>query len=320
MKKVKIGIVGATGLVGEKVIKILCEENLIENIDLHLISSEKSAGKRIFVNGLEYRIFKLDETCLNFNLDYVIFSAGDDVSRDWVERFVNSGACVIDNTNAFRRCENVPLVVPEINFNLVSEETKIIANPNCSTIQLVVVLDRLKKLSNISKVIVSTYQSVSGAGKNALLELSNNQNYVFEKGIRNNIIPKIGGIDENGNCTEEDKIVFETNKILNDNIDVIATTVRVPICFCHGESVFVEFENDVDIEEVKKVLDCEYIKFSENELFYPTECVDTDYTYVCRLRKFKEKEFGMFILADNLRRGAAFNAVQILKNIINSTK
>ncbi len=316
MEKFKLGVVGATGLVGQIFLKLLSEQNLLAKFQLYLITSEKSAGKRMFFGGEEHKLYALNEKCLNFDLDAVIFSAGDEISKSWALKFKEKGCLVIDNTNAFRKFDDVPLVVPEINGGLI-KDNMLIANPNCSTIQLAVVLDRLKKVANIKKVIVSTYQSVSGAGKKALNDLFYHQKNVFEQGINNNIIANIGSLSENGFCTEENKIMFELNKILEMSFDVYATAVRVPIQNCHGESVYVKFDRKINLEQIENSLNCDYIKFSSENVFVPTECVNSNLTFVCRLRQISDNEILFFVIADNLRRGASYNALKILQISLN---
>ncbi len=317
MKKCKLAIVGATGLVGQKILKVLWEEGLLEQLEVVLIASEKNTGRRYFFKGQEYNIISLSEKCLKFGFDVVIFSAGEEVSKNWAEKFVKSGAIVIDNTNAFRKQNDIPLVIPEVNGGEISMENKIIANPNCSTIQLAVVIDKLINLSKINKVVVSTYQSVSGAGKLALIDYQNESNFYFQKGIKGNIIPQIGAISENGFSLEENKIMFELNKILKSNINVVATAVRVPVPYCHGESVYVEFEDNVCIDDIIKQLSCDYIKVLDDDVWLPNDCADTNDTYVCRVRLVSKRELVFFVIADNLRRGAAFNAVKIAEIVLN---
>lgn len=308
-------IVGASGLVGQEIINVLDEENMLENFDITLITSENNAGKIFFIKNREYRFIALNEKVAYKHFDYVIFSAGEDISKKWVHVFKKNGATVIDNSNAFRRNECVPLVVPEINFEKIKNNDKIISNPNCTTIQLAVVLDRLMKKYTIKDVVVSSYQSVSGAGKTAVYDLKNNTKKYFEKGINNNFIPAIGEVLENGFCQEEDKIMFETNKIFESEINVIATTVRVPIVNCHGESVYVRFENNIDFDNIKTLIHCDYIVLS-NEILTPNDCVGENKTFVCRLRQVSKNEITFFVIADNLRRGAAYNAVMILKKLV----
>lgn len=316
MENLKIAIVGATGLVGETILKVLNEEGLFDISDISLFVSSRSAGKEYMFKGRRFRLIQLDEKALNKKFDIVFFSAGTDVSREWVQKFADKGAYVIDNTNAFRREKNIPLVVPEINKELVNRETKIISNPNCSTIELAVVLDKIRLLAKIEKVVVSTYQSVSGAGRRALSDLKNNAKNVFKYGINDNIIANIGEIQENGYSTEENKIMFELSKILNEEIDISATAVRVPIEICHGESVYVKFKTDVNLIDVFKVLECDYIKVLEDDLFYVSDVKGTNLTYVFRIRQKTNRELEFFVLADNLRRGAAYNAVKIAKTLV----
>lgn len=316
MKNLKIAIIGASGLVGEKILDILSCDKAFFGADLFLFASDKTAGKKMFHKGNEYPILRLSEKALNENFDIVFFSAGEEVSLKYAKEFAKRGAFVIDNTNAFRRIKEIPLVVPEINGNLVTEKTKIIANPNCSTIELAVAINELKKFSNINEIVVSTYQSVSGAGKLALNDLFYETNNFFEKGIKNNIIAQIGEILPSGYSLEEDKIMFELNKILRDDINICATAVRVPIAYCHGESVTVEFEKNVNLQEIKNLLNSKTTVFDDNNLFYPTEFAGKNNVAVFRLREFGDKKITFFILADNLRRGAAYNATEIAKIIL----
>ncbi len=311
----RLAIVGVTGLVGQSVLEVLKEEDLANEFELYLFGSEKSFGKEIFYNDRVYKLLSLCESVFELNFDYAIFLTDESVSNVWAKKFAENGTIVIDNSSAFRLDENIPLVVPEINISKIKNSNKIIANPNCSTIQLVVVLEKLRKLSQFETIVVSSYQSVSGAGKDALQDLKENSKKVFDCGIKDNIIARIGKIFDNLNCSEENKIIFETQKILNEKINIVATTVRVPISFCHGESVYVKFKENIDFEKIKNVLNCDHIEVSD-DLFYPTDCVGKNTTFVCRLRKHSDKEIVFFVIADNLRRGASFNAVQILKKIV----
>ncbi len=313
---INVAIVGATGLVGETIIKVLEEEGLIKKIRLSLFASDNSHGKLLTIGKIDYRLTSLNEDALRQKFDYVFFSAGDEVSKEWAKKFVKSGSIVIDNSNAFRREKTVPLVVPEINCENIENTPKIISNPNCSTIQLAVVVHRLLEISDINKIIVSSYQSVSGAGRPALSDLVLGTNKFFDVKIQNNIIAQIGGVEENGFCTEENKIMFELNKILGTKINILATTVRVPIPYCHGESVYIKFKNKVDINLIKSALRCSHITLLEDEIAFPSIVAGTNQTYICRLRLVKEKELMLFIVADNLRRGAAYNAVETFKRLI----
>lgn len=316
MSKCKIAIVGATGLVGQTILKVIYEEGLFESCSITMYVSSKSAGKEYLFKGKVFRLVELNESALNLRFDIVLFSAGAAVSKMWANKFVETGAVVIDNSSAFRRYENIPLVVPEINGRLVCKDTKLIANPNCSTIELAVVLDKLKNLGKFEKVVVSTYQSVSGAGRKAVCDLKYGTNIYFKNGIKDNIIPQIGDIDENGYSNEENKIMFELSKILNQKINVSATAVRVPISVCHGESVYIKFENEINLIDAFKELECDYIDFSEKDLFFATDIAGTNKTTVSRIRQINKNELEFFVLADNLRRGAADNAVKIAKIII----
>ncbi len=314
MKK-KIAIVGATGLVGNTILKVLYEENLFFGYDITLYVSSRSAGKEFLFNGRVFRLLKLDELALKQKFDLVFFSAGSEVSLIWAKRFAETGAVVIDNTNAFRGEETIPLVVPEINFDKITKQTKLISNPNCSTIQLAVVMQKLCLLGEVEKVVVSTYQSVSGAGRKAILDLEKNAKNVFKYGINNEIIAKIGEIKENGCSLEENKIMFELSKILDKKLDVSASAVRVPTTVGHAESVYVKFKNEVNIIDALSVLDCKHIVVCE-DVVYLQEIRETNLTYVCRLRQKNKNELEFFVMADNLRRGAAYNAVEIAKNLI----
>lgn len=312
----KLALIGASGLVGETVLSVIKEEGLDELFEIRLFVSEKSAGRTMTFDGREYQLFELNSSSVNSHFDVAIFSAGDEVSRVWADYFAERGAYVIDNSNAFRRVDGVPLVVPEINGDIITASDRIIANPNCSTIQLVLVLNRLRSLSKIKKVVVSSYQSVSGAGRAAVMDLDSGDKSQIKEGIRDNIIAKIGDILPGGFSVEEDKIMFETNKILNDSISVCATAVRVPIKYCHGESVLVEFEGEVSASEALGVLQSKELVCSADKIFLPTGCAGQNKTQVFRLRNFGGSELAMFILADNLRRGAAYNAIEILKIIL----
>lgn len=322
MDKKSIAIIGGSGLVGQSIIKVLCDENMIENLNITLYVSSKSAGKEICVCGKNYKLRVLDESALSEKYDIVFFSAGDDISEIWAERFADTGAYVIDNSNAFRKKEYVPLVVPEININMINANTKIISNPNCSTIQLALSVDRLIRFAKsqdaeIDKIVVSTYQAVSGAGKEALDELTCEHNNYFNFDIKKNVVLKIGDICENGFCVEENKIMFEINKILQENISICASTVRVPIPNCHSESVYVKFTKNVDFMNIKDYFYTQYLKF-EKDIVLQSDVTDSNLTYISRLRKFSDNEITYFVVADNLIRGAAFNAVMISKYILSN--
>lgn len=311
----RFAIVGATGLVGEKILKVLFEQEMFFGNDITLFVSSRSAGKEYYFCGRKFRLVELNEKALNQKFDIMFFSAGSGVSKLWAKKFADLGSFVIDNTSVFRLEKNIPLVVPEINFEKIDKNTKLISNPNCSTIELAVVIHKLIELGKIQKLVVSTYQSVSGAGRRALLDLKNNAKNVFKYGINDEIIAKIGEIQENGYSQEENKIMFELSKILENDIDVSATAVRVPISVCHGESVYVKFKSQVNLIDVYAALECDYIKIDDEET-YAKDVKETDVTHVSRIRQKNSDELEFFIMADNLRRGAAYNAVTIAKKII----
>ncbi len=312
--KNKIAIVGATGLVGQTLLEVLYEEGFFEKYEIILYVSKKSAGKEFLFLGRRFRLIELDETALKQNFQLVFFSAGSEVSLKFAKKFAEAGSIVIDNTNAFRRETEIPLVVPEINLQKITSKTKLISNPNCSTIQLAVVMHKLLMLSEIEKIVVSTYQSVSGAGRKALFDLEKNAKNVFKYGINNEIIAKIGEMLENGYSLEEDKLMFELSKILGREIDVSATAVRVPTTVGHGESVYVKFKNEVNIIDALACLDDEYLVVRD-DVVYLNEVRGNNLTYVSRLRQHKKDELEFFVLADNLRRGAAYNAAKIAKSL-----
>ena len=311
----RFAIVGATGLVGEKILKVLFEQEMFFGNDITLFVSSRSAGKEFYFGGRKFRLIELNEKALEQKFDTVFFSAGSEVSLKWAKRFADLGSFVIDNTSAFRLEKEVPLVVPEINFVRVNQNTKLISNPNCSTIELAVVIHKLAMLGEIEKLVVSTYQSVSGAGRRAFLDLKNNAKNVFKYGINDEIIAKIGEIQENGYSQEENKIMIELSKILEKNIDISATAVRIPISVCHGESVYVRFKSPVNLIDVYAAFDCDHLKI-DNEETYAKDVKETDVTHVSRIRQKHNDELEFFVMADNLRRGAAFNAVMIAKKII----
>lgn len=320
MKKIKIAIVGGSGLVGENIVKVLKDECILDFSEVTLYVSKNSAGKKINYFGNYYDLVLLDENSLKEKYDIVFFSAGDDVSKNWAERFSENGAFVIDNSNAFRKEKNVPLIVPEINIEKVNKNTKIISNPNCSTIQLTLATKCLLEFAksqnaNLEKIVVSTYQSVSGAGRLALFDLENETNLKIKEPIKNNVLLKIGDIEDNDFCKEENKIMFELCKILDEKISVCASTVRVPISHCHSESVYAKFSKNVDFSQINGFFDKEYLNL-QRDIVLPTDVYGKNKTYICRLRKFSECETTFFVIADNLLRGASYNAVLIAKYII----
>lgn len=325
-----IGIVGGTGAVGRKIMEILKERNLsIEK--LRLFASEKSAGQKVMFNNEEVTVELLTEDVMKETFDYLLFSAGGSVSEKFAPIAAEAGNIVIDNSSQWRMTEGIPLVVPEVNGHILKGYRGIIANPNCSTIQMVVVLAPLHKRYGIKRVVVSTYQAVSGSGYKAIDELNkqladeNYPNKVYTRKISGNCIPHIDVFNENGFTKEELKMVYETHKILEDHtIEVNPTAVRVPVFYGHSESIYVEFNNEPNVQEVRQILgETEGVVVNDvpEENKYPTalEAENTDYTYVGRIRKdlYNPNGLSLWVVADNLRKGAATNAVQIVEAIEN---
>lgn len=325
-----IGVVGATGAVGRKMQEVLAERNLpIEN--LRLFASEKSAGTKMEFMGKEVIVELLTEEVMKDKFDYLLFSAGGSISEKYAPIAAEAGNIVIDNSSHWRMTEGIPLVVPEVNAHVLKGYRGIIANPNCSTIQMVVALAPLHRRYGIKRIVVSTYQAVSGSGHKAIDELENqlkDENYpnkVYSRRIAKNCIPHIDVFYDNGFTKEELKMVYETRKILeNNSLEVNATTVRIPVFFGHSESVYVEFNETPELNEVYQLLEqAEGIVVMDNpkENIYPTplDIENTDETYIGRIRKdlFNEKALSLWVVADNLRKGAATNAVQIVEAIEN---
>ncbi len=325
MKKYNVAVVGATGMVGNKFLEVLAEEKLpVENY--YLFASSKSAGKEIEFMGKKHTIIELtEENVLKTKVDVALFSAGGDVSKQFAPIFAKNGTLVIDNSSAWRRDPNVPLIVPECNAEDIKWHKNIIANPNCSTIQAMVALKPLHQAFTIKRVIYSTYQAVSGAGVKGFNDLKGGicgeAPQKFPYPIFGNCIPHIDVFLDNGYTKEEDKMVFETKKILNDqNIKVTATCVRVPVYYGHSESINLEFEKPCTLEEVKKVLaNAEGVVLQDDvaNLVYPMPLTaeNKNEVFIGRVRLDDTVESGinMWVVADNIRKGAATNAVQIAK-------
>lgn len=323
-----IGVVGATGAVGRKMIEILKERNV--PIDLiRVFASERSAGKKLDFNGEEITVELLTEEVMKEKFDYLLFSAGGSVSEKYAPIAAEAGNTIIDNSSQWRMTEGIPLVVPEVNSHVLEGYQGIIANPNCSTIQMVIALAPIHKRYGIKKVVVSTYQAVSGSGHKAIVELEgqmkdkNYPNKIYTRRIAGNCIPHIDVFYDNGFTKEELKMVYETHKVLeDDSIEVNATTVRVPVYYGHSESVYLELKEEPDVKDVKEIL-TKYPGIvvvdnpKENQYPTPLEVANTDNTYVGRIRKdlFNPKALSLWIVADNLRKGAATNAIQILEAI-----
>ena len=326
-KRYKLAIVGATGLVGRTALKIL-EEKKLPNFEYKLFCSKKSAGNIIKFFGKDYIAEELTENSFDEGFDFAIFSAGGDTSKKFAPIAASKGCIVIDNSSAFRMDPDVPLVVPEVNPDDIKSNHGIIANPNCSTIQAVVALKPLDDKYKIKRIVYSTYQAVSGAGKNGLEDLLNKSSgdnlKKFPHSIYNNCLPHIDIFMEDGYTKEEHKMIDETRKILGrQDIKITATTVRVPVENCHGESINIEFENDFDLETVKSILkNSKGIKLCDEPQnnFYPlaTMANGTDDVYVGRLRRdfSQPNSLNMWCVADNIRKGAASNAIQIMEEII----
>ena len=325
----KIAVVGATGMVGEVMLKVLSESSLPVT-ELIPVASEKSVGKQIEWKGKTYRVVGL-ATAVEMKPDVALFSAGGQTSLDWAPKFSEAGTTVIDNSSAWRMDETKKLVVPEINANILTKEDKIIANPNCSTIQMVMALAPLHKKYKVKRVIVSTYQSITGTGVKAVEQLENEYKgtqgeMAYKYQIHRNAIPQCDVFEENGYTKEEMKLVRETKKILNDNtIAVTATAVRIPVVGGHSEAVNIEFENDFDVNEVRALLsETPGITVQDNlEAFsypMPLYAEGKNDVFVGRIRRDESQPntLNMWIVADNLRKGAATNTIQIAEYLVNN--
>ncbi len=331
-----IAIVGATGLVGAKMLQVL-EERAFPVSQIIPVASERSIGKEIDFRNKQYKVISMEDA-IYAHPSLAFFSAGGSTSMEWAPRFAEAGITVVDNSSAWRMTPNIPLVVPEVNADVLTEEDRIIANPNCSTIQMVVALQPLHKKYKIKRIVVSTYQSVTGTGKVAVDQLKGerkkattlltgdkggnvNENYpmAYKYPIDLNVIPQIDVFLENGYTKEEMKMVNETKKIMGDeSIKVTATTVRIPVMGGHSESVNVEFEYDFDLVELRKLLSQSpgiIVQDVPWQQHYPMPlwAHEKDEVFVGRLRRDESqpKTLNMWIVSDNLRKGAATNAVQI---------
>ena len=323
----KIAVVGATGMVGQVMLKVLAERNFPVT-ELLPVASERSVGKMISFKDKEYEVVSLEEA-VRQKPDFALFSAGGSTSLEWAPRFAEVGTTVIDNSSAWRMDITKKLVVPEINASELTFDDKIIANPNCSTIQMVMALAPLHKKYKVKRVVVSTYQSITGTGVKAVQQLENE--YQGKKGemaypypIHRNAIPHCDVFEENGYTKEEMKLVNETRKILkDDSIAVTATAIRIPVVGGHSESVNVEFEKDFDIDQVRRDLKAfPGIKVQDNldvnTYPMPIYAEGKDEVFVGRIRRDNSQPntLNMWIVADNLRKGAATNAVQIAEYLV----
>lgn len=325
----KLAIVGVTGLVGQVMLDVL-KEREIEIDEFIPVASARSAGKEIEINGKKYQINDLEEA-LRLTPDIALFSAGASVSREWAPKFAEKGCFVIDNSSAWRMEPQIPLVVPEINAHLLNSETRIIANPNCSTIQLVMALNPLHRIYGLKRLVISTYQSFTGTGMKAVAQYNSEKNgenlngeAAYPHPIFENCLPHCDIFFENGYTKEELKLVNETKKILNDHqIAITATAVRVPVHGGHSESVNVELNEVFKIEDViRELADSPGVTvqnaFMKNEYPMPLLAKNKDDVFVGRIRRDNSVTNGlnMWIVADNLRKGAATNAVQIAQYLI----
>lgn len=323
----KVAVVGATGLVGTKMLQVLTERNFPVT-ELLPVASEKSVGREITFKGKKYKVVSMNDA-IAAKPDVALFSAGGGTSLEWAPKFAAAGITVIDNSSAWRMNPDNKLVVPEVNAEVLTKDDKIIANPNCSTIQMVVALQPLHKKYKINRVVVSTYQSVTGTGVKAVTQLMSERKneeaeMAYKYPIDLNVIPQIDVFLANGYTKEEMKMVNETKKIMqDDNIRVTATTVRIPVMGGHSESVNVEFENDFELEEVKQLLsDSPGVVLQDNtdEQIYPMPlwAHEKDDVFVGRLRRDETQPntLNMWIVSDNLRKGAATNAIQIAEYLV----
>ncbi len=323
----KVAVVGATGLVGTKMIQILKERNFPVT-ELLPVASERSVGKKLNFAGKEYTVVSM-QAAIDAKPNVALFSAGGDTSLEWAPKFAAAGITVIDNSSAWRMNENNKLIVPEVNADVLTAEDKIIANPNCSTIQMVQVLKPLHDKYKIKRVVVSTYQSVTGTGVKAVKQMQNEREGIegemaYAYPIDKNVIPQIDVFTENGYTKEEMKMVKETKKILGDDtVLVTATCVRIPTMGGHSESVNIEFENDFILEEVRLLLsDTPGIVLQDDpsKALYPMPLTahEKNDTFVGRLRRDETQAntLNCWIVSDNLRKGAATNAIQIAEYLV----
>jgi len=318
LRKMRLAVVGATGEVGRMMIRVL-EENKLKPSLIRFFSSIRSAGTELRFMGKSYYTEELVESSFNEPYDYALFSAGTEASRLFSPIAAVRGTTIIDNSSAFRLEKGIPLVVPEINGDLLKNYHGIVANPNCSTIQMVLSLKEVHKLYGLKMIVVSTYQAVSGAGRKGIKELDlqekglTHEASVFTRQIYRNVVPQIGDILENGFSTEEMKMVLETRKIFNDqDISIWPTTIRVPVEYGHSESLYVETRKPFVLEDLKKRISCSENVVLKDDIITPLEVAGSDLTFVSRLRSFDDKRFLMWNIADNIRVGAATNAVRIM--------
>tara|TARA_B100000900_G_scaffold53469_1_gene39610 strand:+ start:1513 stop:2499 length:987 start_codon:yes stop_codon:yes gene_type:complete len=323
----KLAIVGATGLVGKEILKVIQERRFFYS-ELILVASKKSKGKEIIVNNKKHIVITIDEL-IEQNPELVLLSAGSSLSKEWAPKLAEIGCKVVDNSSFWRMCSKHKLIIPEINGNQINNTDLIIANPNCSTIQLLAALYPLHKAYNIKRMVVSTYQSVTGTGKKAVDQLNNEEQGIagemtYPHPIYRNALPHIDSFESNGYTKEEMKIINETHKILDPNILVTATAVRIPIEGGHCESVNVSFSKDFLIEDILKILEDTPGVIVEDDIdnnIYPMpiKTKGKDEIFVGRVRRdfSNPQTLNLWIVADNLRKGAATNTVQIAEYLVN---
>lgn len=327
MKKYNVAVVGATGVVGTKMMQVLEEQKIpVEN--LYPMASARSAGKKVMFDGREWTVEELTESSFDKDIDFALFSAGGSTSLKFSPIAASKGVIVIDNSSAFRMDKDVPLVVPEVNAKAALSHKGIIANPNCSTIQAVVALKPIHDQYGIKRIVYSTYQAVSGSGSQGIRDLEGGIKgeapAFYPKSIAYNCLPHIDVFTENGYTKEELKMVNETRKIFDDyEIAITATTVRVPVVFGHSESINVETKKPFELNDIFKLMsEAESVILMDKpeENIYPTALIaaDTDPVYVGRIRRDFSVENGLnlWVVADNIRKGAATNAVQIAQALI----
>lgn len=328
IKNMKVAVVGSTGLVGQVMLRVL-EERGFPVSELIPVASESSVGKSVTFNGHAYKVVSLQDA-VNLKPDLALFSAGGTVSKEWAPKFAEVGCTVIDNSSAWRMTEGIPLIVPEVNGHILTENDKIIANPNCSTIQMVVALNPIHLKFGIRRIIVSTYQAVTGTGMKAVKQYKEEvsgqepESMVYPYPIFANCLPHCDVFLDNDYTREEMKLVHETRKIMQEpDMPVTATAVRVPVLGGHSESVNIELETDTTLNEIKDTLAQSpgvkvYDQPSMNQYPMPILAEGKDEVWVGRIRKDESRErcWNLFIVADNLRKGAATNAVQIAEYVL----
>jgi aspartate-semialdehyde dehydrogenase len=323
----KLAVVGATGMVGEVMLRVLSERNF-PLTELIPVASERSVGKKVNYKGKDYKVVKIS-TAISMSPDIALFSAGGETSLNWAPKFAKAGAIVIDNSSAWRMDPDKKLIIPEINAKTLTKEDRIIANPNCSTIQMLMALAPLKKTYGINRIVVSTYQSITGTGVKAVKQLENEYNDVkgdmaYPYPIHRNALPQCDVFMDNGYTKEEMKLVNETHKILgDDSIGVTATAIRIPVVGGHSESINIQLKSQFELHDVRKLLhESPGIVLQDNPdtntYPMPIYAQGKDEVFVGRIRKdfSQENSLNLWVVSDNLRKGAATNTIQIAEYLI----